>query len=435
MRKHIFASTLIFLTVGCQPNSSNTMRSQSETVVLKAKTGDKTNPHTSTEYSQGTTDSQESSDAQKTEIETSSTVKSEVISNISVLAYEAAVRMQMDIAGTQDPPEEMQLLDKLFTSKSGPAQVQVTAALKSNKISIKLEIKDLESTQDKDAEITALGIAFKQVAAAYGFPETEQNKIQKAIVKRASLLAPLASQKQMAAASGALMQEKANALIKSFATEKDTLCDSLTAFSSAADNFYSQEAQYTLPALIKRKGAMIKSFINEALTKCGSDIQGTRTSLGSNLPNAIDAMTFDLGSLELYLTPRNTFNWEEFENFKIKALLYETAEVRQAQNHSADGTMDASQLICQLNGKEIALSETSLKAEKQNQQRGVTVSFQAENTKVTYFYGITLTKIKPNILVPAINLIPGDKAKFQVSYQTQGDTATNTLICQVRNAE
>jgi hypothetical protein len=404
-------------------------------VVLKGKSGDKSKPADKTEIVEGTSHPSEDSKSAKTEIETSSSVKSQVIANIGIFAYEAAVRMQMDIAGTQDTSEEMQLLEKLMDSSAGPDRVLVQDALKENKISIKLEIKDLENIQDKDAEITALGIAFKQIAEAYGFNETEQAGIQKAIIKRASLLAPLESQKQMAAASGALLQQKANALIKSFAIEKDTLCQALGDFSSAAESFYSKEAQYTLPALIQRKGAIMKSLVGEATEKCAANLQDTRELLGSNLPDAVEAMTFDLGSLELYLTPRNTFNWQEFENYKIKSLLYETAEVRKAKNRSAEGSLEASQLACQLNGKDIALSSTLLKIEKLPQQRGLTVSFNSQDAKITFFKGNTLTKIKPNILVAAINLIPGDNAQFQVSYQPQADAAASTLLCQVKGAE
>lgn len=415
MRKHIFVSAFIVLTVGCQPSKDGTLLTQYETDL---KNTGKHQHDTLVTKVQGYGAGAATTSSPSNEIS--------LEDRAAASSYDAIVRLRMDLAGTVQETEETKLLEKLFSSTQGPASLPVQKAIEAKKIPFSIQLTE-EQKKSNEIEISILAQAFKQIAVAYGFDEKSQDIIVKAITIRSRMLAPLESQKQMAAASGELLQEKINDLIKVSLADSKTYCSKLNAFLSAAEGFYG-DTQYSLPSLLKNKINYIKSSLGAGASACTLDKE--------TLMNVADAVAFDMGSLELYLTPRNTFNWEQFDNFKLKAPLAE------AVAHST-GVLSPQEIFCKKNGEPLKVQEGGqafdllvngaypLTISKVEGQQGLTVAFISKGVDVTNFQKMTLTKIKPDVLVPAVSLIPGESREFQFQYLETADSAETLIACKV----
>jgi hypothetical protein len=420
MKKHIFVSAFIVLTVGCQPTKDGTLlthyetdlknsgKHQRDTLVTKIEGAD------SAKYSQGL--NQEG---------TNSSAELSLEERAAVSAYDAVLRLRMDLAGTTHPTEETELLEKLFKSTEGPGNLPVQNALKSKKIPFSIQLTE-EQKNSPDVELSILTQAFKQIAATYGFDEKSQDTIVKAITTRSRMVAPLESQKQMAEASGQVLQEKLNDVIKASLSDRDTYCSKMSAFLSSANNFYG-DSQYTLPLLIKNKINYVQSTLSKS-KECTQDKEA--------LLSVAEAVAFDLGSLELYLHPRNDFNWQEYDNFRLKAPLKEAVA-------KSTGSLSAEDILCKKNGEPLKVLEGGQSFDlpvqgaypfmisKVEGQQGITIAFIAKGVKVTDFRKMSLTKIKPDVLVLAVSLIPRESAEFQFQYLESEHSAATLVSCKV----
>ncbi len=420
MKMHIFVFALIVLTVGCQPAKDGNLLSHYESDPFS--TNFKERPDTTATKIDGqamsgyslTTSSEGSENTPEVSAEAESSINEKALAS----AYDAIVRLRMDIAGTKDPSEEINLLEKLLQSKNGAGGVNVIKAVKEKKIALDIKLSEAEKSSP-EVEMTILAQAFKQIAAAYGFDDASQALIGKAILSRSQMLAPSAAQKSLAQVNGQLLQDKMNAVILTSATNKSQACVAMKSFSEAITNFYEDD-QYSLPALIRNKVSYVRTTLS------GSE----RCNLTySSLLDAVEMITFDLGSLELYLTPTNEFNWELFENYKIKATLQEAVALVKAKKEI--GTLSPEDVICKLDGADFNIQDFPLKIEKAAKQRGVTVSFVDKGFKVNHFQSMTLTKINPDILVPAVNLIPGEDKKFDFTFFNPKKNSDSTISCSV----
>ncbi|WP_413578628.1 hypothetical protein ACLVWU_08835 [Bdellovibrio sp. HCB290] len=438
MRTPILISTFIFLTAGCQPNSDGNLLSHNESDLFARES---TNSSEGTiknlqsypvvKYDQKITD-QQSSPQQPTQQGDSQEVKSS--RDISAKVFDAVIRLKMDLAGIKTPTAESEALYKLVYNSKDSDGISFYQALKAGKMPIDLQLNTADFV-----EIRLLAQAFKQSAARYGFDETDQALVFDAILKRSSMLAPLESQRVLAAVNGELLQKRTNELILATSLKFKEFCPALKLFITAGENFY-EDKQYTLPSLIKEKIASIKQILNSEISACAkSGLRRTQKNI-ENVETAVEAVSFDLGSLELYLTPASDFNWEEFKNYPVKAYLKEA-------KYTGKENLTFSDVVCTVDGKRINLA-ASVGAEKKpaefeygvdgvnpivmlksHAQKGVTLAFFAKKIKVTNFKGMTLTKIKPDILVPAVNMVPGQKQEFQLWFIPKSNPVESHLRC------
>ncbi|QDK45385.1 hypothetical protein DOM22_09585 [Bdellovibrio sp. ZAP7] len=414
MKKYIFLYAFIVLTVGCQPSKDGTLLTHYETDPFAGKSKDrqdttvlKVDGQVTQGYNTTTSESNIGGVAEEP-----SSVNDKALATV----YDAIVRLRMDIAGTTDPGEDLKLLEKLLQSKQGAEGLDILKAIEAKKLALHFQLTD-EEKSSPDVAMNILAQAFKQMAAANGLDEESQSLISKAILTRAKMLAPSESQKSLAQVNGQLLQDKMNALIVAATTNKTAACAAMSTFAGAITNFY-EDTQYSLPALIKNKIKYVRAEL----------VGSAQCQLSyASLLSVVDMITFDLGSLELYLTPKNTFNWENLEDYKIKAPLQEA--VAMVKEGKEIGTLAATDVVCKLDGGEVNFQEYPLKIEKAGNQRGVTVSFVAEKGKVPDFQKMNLTKIEPDILVLAVNVIPGSAVPFQFTFFNAKRGANSTIKC------
>ncbi|WP_413587499.1 hypothetical protein [Bdellovibrio sp. HCB274] len=439
MRKHILISTFILLTAGCQPNSDGNLLSQSETDLYTRNSKD--SGEVSVKTLQG---GQVSKYDQKITVEqsteaTQSQSQASAQEVIRAKVLDAVVRLRMDLAGIMNPTPETILLEKLIQESKDTNGIAFYRALKENRMPFALPLSPTNVV-----DISLLAQAFKQAAAFYGFDTDSQEQISNAILKRSTLLAPLESQKVMASVNAELLQNKVNTLIEATALNFSAFCPSLNGFITSGENFY-EDKQYALPSLIGRKLTIFKSILKSEIADCATGKISRTRSLIENVDSVVEAVGFDRGSLELYLTPANDFNWEEYKNYKVKAVLQEAKFPGQAR-------LSFSDILCTIDGRQLQLTDITSPAgggevagfdytldgvnplvlERSASQRGVTLAFVAQGIKVTTFNKMTLTKIKPDVLVPAVNLIPGQKQEFSLFFHSKKGSAESHLQCQVQ---
>ncbi|WP_413561398.1 hypothetical protein [Bdellovibrio sp. HCB209] len=438
MKTRIFVTAFIFLTVGCQPSKDGSLLSHSDTDI----TGRGFQDHGTTQVKQLSGGHNPilrlQGNYSAEDVSASADPNTQLNSELTSALYDATVRMQMDLAGIKEYTNETQTLEKLLTSKAGPDGAPVLQALKKGTLSIDLQNLGLTS---EGIKISVIAKAFKQVAVQYGLSEAEQKTVEQAVLSRSVMLAPLESHKSMAEANGSLLQSKVNEAVIAVG-KNQYICASIELLKTAAANFYGKEAHYVLPALTQTKGKIIAEMLNEVSEYCIREDKVSRKAMAESLTSAVEAISFDLGSLELYLHPKDTFNWPEFENYKIRSLVQEVG---------LDADIALSDISCALNGKELQLREPQqsdsatvvafdlpiagaypLTLEKNKMQKGVTLSFVASASRVTHFNGMTLTKIKPNILVPALNVIPDQKMYAQFKFTTSENSTENSVVCELK---
>ncbi|QLY27092.1 hypothetical protein [Bdellovibrio sp. KM01] len=414
MKKHIFVYAFIVLTVGCQPSKDGTLLTHYETDPFAGKSKDRQDTtvlKVDGQATQGYNTTTPVSNIGGAAAESSSF-------NDKALAtvYDAIVRLKMDIAGTREPGEDLKILEKLLQSKQGAEGLDVLKAIETKKLALNFQLTEEEKSAP-DIEMNILAQAFKQIAAANGLDDQSQALISKAIQARSKMLAPSESQKSLAQVNGQLLQDKMNALIVAATTNKTAACSAMPTFASAITNFY-EDTQYSLPALIKNKIKYVRAELAGA--------EQCQLSYASLL-SVVEMITFDLGSLELYLNPKNTFNWENFEDYKIQAPLEEAVAMVKAGKEI--GSIATTDMVCKLDGVDVDPQEYPLRIEKASNQRGVTVSFVAEKGKVPDFQKMNLTKIEPDTLVLAVNVIPGSAAPFQFTFFNSKIGANSTVKC------
>ncbi|WP_413581423.1 hypothetical protein [Bdellovibrio sp. HCB288] len=438
MKKHIFVSAFILLTVGCQPNSDGNLLSHSgiDPFTTKSANSDegtvKTLQRGSVSRLDQTITAGQSSDDSAFNSNSSNAA-------ISGMVFEAVVRLRMDLAGDSSTTPESEAFDKLFESVTGGEDLTFYQALKSNRYIFDLSLAEGKVNQ---MDINVLAQAFKQAAASYGLDVAAQELISQGILKRTALLMPLASQKMLAAVNGELLQKRVNTLAKSTALKFEDFCPSLSSFVTAAESFY-EDKQYVLPTLIKNKIKYIKDTLKSEIAACakGSGVRSEESM--KNVESTFEMVTFDLGSLELYLTPRNDFNWEEYKNFKIKAYLAEALVASKAQLQAID-------VDCSVNGEKLQSSATEVSEnesvafeylvdgvapivlERMPSQRGLTLAFVAKDIKITNVKGMSFTKIKPETLVSAINLVPGISQEFSLLFTPKSTSVESILKCKAK---
>ncbi|WP_413294093.1 hypothetical protein ACLSU7_03105 [Bdellovibrio sp. HCB185ZH] len=414
MKKHILVYAFIVLTVGCQPSKDGTLLTHYETDPFAGKTQERQDA-TVLKVDGKPPQGYDTTVTESTPEEDSAGMSS-FNEKAMATVYDAIVRLRMDIAGTMEPGEDLKALEKLLQSKQSAEGLDILKAIETKKLSLDFQLTD-EEKSGPDVEIKIIAQAFKQLASAKGLDEESQTSISKAILARSKMLAPSESQKSLAQVNGQLLQDKMNALIVAATTNKTAACAAMPTFSGAITNFY-EDTQYSLPSLIKNKVKHVRAELAGS-EKCQLSY--------ASLLSVVDMITFDLGSLELYLTPKNTFNWENFEDYKIQAPLQEAVAMVKAGKEI--GTIATTDVVCKLDGGELDIQQYPLKIEKASNQRGVTVSFVAEKGKVPDFQKMNLTKIEPDTLVLAVNVIPGSAADFQFTFFNSKINANSTIKC------
>lgn len=420
MKKHIFAMAVITLTVGCQPNSSGSKESQNETGPAA-----KLEKHILSGSDKGLT---------KTTVEKTTLAKSDVLAHLSAKTLEVATRLQMEFASNKS--SEAVLFQKLFSLK-GAGNLTVTEALRKKKIDLRIEIKDLEDIPDKDVQIQALALAYKEIARVYGFTAAEQETIANAIRNRSSLLTPTESQKALIKTSTQVVQDKATDLARNLITDESAkLPPAVKSLQEALQAFVAKDSSYKLPSNASLLATQILQDLSKLESAFAKNALYGKSLLGKVLPAIVDQLNYLQARVTQYISPLSKTAQPEMVRFMEMGLLKETKEYRLSQGLTAEGMLEFKDVDCRVNGRQIifipsapnrdllqAEGDLTIKGQKPffarkiKSQRGLSFGVVYKDFEISSQKGmtpVTTDKGEPGLVV---TLIPREDHSFEFTYK------------------
>ena len=437
MKKHIFAMAVITLTVGCRPNSSNSLTSQSDTA--KVSTMEK---HIGTNSEKG---------LEKTLIETSSMTKSDIVAHLAEITFEATLRLQMDIANVKSPTQRVALLKKLLSLK-GAGDLTVLAALQQKKIDLHVEIKDLEQVADKDAQIEAIALSYKEIARIHGLSLADQDAIYKTIKACSSLLTPTTAQKALMKSSMDVIQGKATELSRSLLADETTkLIPTLNTLVTAVQGFMAKDSSYLLPSSLSIATNGVRTTLVQIQTSFAINPLQGKALLGKLLPQVIGNLDNLQKLLNQFLSPLTPITQPNMLRTMEMGTLKETKEYRLARGLTAEGMLEFKDLTCKVDGQAITFglpktttdaieasanltieNQRPLIVRKLKRQRGISVGMIYKDITVVSQKGMATTTTDKGEPALAITLIPREEQAFEFTYKEKNNSANRKVSCTVK---
>ncbi|MFM6930543.1 MAG: hypothetical protein ACKOX6_18920 [Bdellovibrio sp.] len=438
MKKHILAMAVITLTVGCRPNSSSSLQSQNETNTVATL-----EKHLGTNSGKG---------LEKTVIKTTSTPTADLLAHLSEITYDATLRLQMDIAHIKNPSQRVALLQKLLTLKGGSEDLTVMAALQQKKLPLDIEYKNLEQTSEKDMQIEAIALAYKEIARIYGFNSADQDVIYNIIRSSSALLAPTAAQKVLMKTSMEVIQSKTTEIARALiADEAEKLEPTLKVVVTSVQTFMAKDSSYVLPSSLSEATNEIRIKLIQIQTSFAINPLQGKALLGKLLPQIVDDLNKLQKSLAQYLSPQAPVTKPNILHTMEMGVLKETKEFRLSQGLTAEGMLEFKDVDCRINGKRIifiptppnrdllqAAGDLNIKGQKPffarkiKNQRGLSFGVVHKDFEISSQKGMSPVATDKGEPALAVTLIPRENQSFEFSYREKGSTQVQKVTCSVK---